>query len=113
MPPASSEPSALQVSPLCLGCMHFGTRNDEKTSFSLLDAYLDAGGNFLDTANNYACWIPGARGDESETLLGRWMRQRNKWKQMRKRRHPSLPLSLPPLSRLKNQLPTTSRPLNR
>ena len=45
-------------------------------SFRILDAYAEASGSFLDTANCYAFWIPGATGDESETLLGRWMRER-------------------------------------
>ncbi|MCP4715956.1 MAG: aldo/keto reductase, partial [Deltaproteobacteria bacterium] len=67
----------LQVSPPCLGCMNFGTYTEESRSRQLLDCYIDSGGNFLDTANNYACWQPGASGDESESVLGRWMQQRN------------------------------------
>ncbi|HSV85322.1 MAG TPA: aldo/keto reductase [Levilinea sp.] len=65
------------VSALCLGAMYFGTRQDEVASFLLLDAYLDAGGSFIDTANIYAHWIGGFRGGESEALLGRWMRARH------------------------------------
>lgn len=65
-----------RVSALSLGCMNFGTRTDEVTSVRLLEAYLAAGGTFLDTANNYAFWVPGASGGESETLLGRWLHER-------------------------------------
>ena len=65
-----------RVSALCLGCMHFGTRVDEETSRGLLDQYADCGGGFLDTANNYAFWVNGFVGGESEELLGRWMRDR-------------------------------------
>ena len=68
--------AGVEVSAFCLGCMFFGTRVDEATSMRLLDHYADAGGSFLDTANNYAFWIPGGRGGESEALLGRWMRLR-------------------------------------
>lgn len=68
--------SGVQVSSLCLGAMYFGTRNDEATSFRLLDQYIDAGGTFIDTANIYAWWVDGFKGRESEALLGRWMRAR-------------------------------------
>lgn len=62
-----------QVSQLALGCMLMGTSTDEQTSAAMLDAYLDAGGSFLDTANCYAWWPgPQWRGGESESLLGRW-----------------------------------------
>lgn len=66
----------IPVSCLCLGAMYFGTRNDEATSFRLLDLYMDAGGFFIDTANIYSHWVLGYRGYESETLLGRWMKAR-------------------------------------
>ncbi len=65
-----------QVSALCLGAMYFGSRNDEATSYQLLDRYVAAGGSFIDTANIYAHWVQGFQGGESEALLGRWMRQR-------------------------------------
>lgn len=68
--------AAVEVSALCLGCMFFGTRVDGETSMGLLDGYTEAGGSFLDTANNYANWVEGGRGGESEELLGRWMRRR-------------------------------------
>jgi aryl-alcohol dehydrogenase-like predicted oxidoreductase len=64
------------VSALCLGTMYFGTTTDEETSRRLLDRYVEAGGRFLDTANAYARWVEGFQGGESETLLGRWFRDR-------------------------------------
>jgi aryl-alcohol dehydrogenase-like predicted oxidoreductase len=68
--------SGLNVSVFCLGAMYFGSRTDAATSWQLLDQYVEAGGNFLDTANIYVRWIPGFSGGESETLLGKWMRER-------------------------------------
>jgi aryl-alcohol dehydrogenase-like predicted oxidoreductase len=68
--------TGVEVSALCLGAMFFGTRNDQATSYRILDAYLDAGGSFIDTANIYAWWVDGFHGGESETLLGKWMRER-------------------------------------
>jgi len=68
--------SGAQVSALCLGAMFFGTRNDEATSFALLDQYVEAGGSFIDTANIYAHWVEGFKGGESEALLGRWIKAR-------------------------------------
>jgi aryl-alcohol dehydrogenase-like predicted oxidoreductase len=65
----------LEVSSWCLGTMHFGSRDDDTKSYALLDQYVEAGGNFLDTANMYAMWI--GIGGESETLLGKWMKERN------------------------------------
>ncbi len=66
----------LVVSELCLGAMFLGTRTDRVASLRVLDAYVDAGGNFIDTANIYAHWVPGFRGGESETLMGEWLRDR-------------------------------------
>lgn len=68
--------SGATVSALCLGTMFFGTTVDEETSFAVLDRYYDAGGRFFDTANNYAVWVDEGGGGESESLLGRWMRER-------------------------------------
>ncbi|MGW3245790.1 aldo/keto reductase [Streptomyces sp. NPDC001070] len=65
-----------KVSTLCLGVLPFGTTVDEETSFAILDRFTEAGGTFVDTADNYACWVAGATGDESELLLGRWLRSR-------------------------------------
>ncbi len=67
--------SPLHVSPLCLGGNVFGWTADERTSFSLLDAWLDAGFNFIDTADVYSRWVPGHRGGESEIVIGRWLKQ--------------------------------------
>jgi len=64
------------VSEIGLGCMYFGSTLDHATSFRLLDRYREAGGSFLDTADCYAFWVPGGRGDESEDTIGRWMRER-------------------------------------
>jgi aryl-alcohol dehydrogenase-like predicted oxidoreductase len=64
----------LRVSQLCLGTMYFGYRTDEATSFAILDRFLEAGGNFLDTANNYGQWHGDA--GESERVIGRWRRSR-------------------------------------
>lgn len=68
--------SGARVSALCLGTMFFGTTVDEATSFRLLDRYHEAGGRFLDTADIYAFWVDGGEGGESESLIGRWMRER-------------------------------------
>ncbi|MFL6694522.1 MAG: aldo/keto reductase [Ramlibacter sp.] len=70
--------SALRVSPLCFGGNVFGWTADEKTSFSLLDAWLDAGFNFVDTADVYSRWVPGHTGGESESVIGKWLRQSGK-----------------------------------
>lgn len=69
--------SNIDVSAVALGCMYFGTRQDKKTSFELLDYYYEAGGRFLDTSNNYAFWIEGANGNESEVTVGEWIKERN------------------------------------
>ena len=65
-----------EVSVLSLGTMHFGTATDEDTSFAILDRYVEGGGTFIDTADNYAFWANGGQGGESEELLGRWRRSR-------------------------------------
>jgi aryl-alcohol dehydrogenase-like predicted oxidoreductase len=65
------------VSALCLGAMYFGTRQNKKVSFNLLDQYFEFGGTFVDTANIYAHWIDGFKGGESETIIGEWMKERN------------------------------------
>jgi aryl-alcohol dehydrogenase-like predicted oxidoreductase len=64
----------MEVAGLALGCMLMGTSTDEATAMEMLDRYVDAGGNFLDTANCYAWWPrAGDRGGESEAVLGRWL----------------------------------------
>jgi aryl-alcohol dehydrogenase-like predicted oxidoreductase len=64
------------VSMLSLGAMRFGTETDEATSFAILDRYVAAGGNFIDTSNNYLYFVNGTQGGESEALLGRWRASR-------------------------------------
>ncbi|MDN5769408.1 MAG: aldo/keto reductase [Microlunatus sp.] len=66
----------LAVSRLCLGGNVFGWTLDEPGAFDVLDAFVAAGGNFIDTAEDYAVWVPGNSGGESETILGRWMAER-------------------------------------
>jgi aryl-alcohol dehydrogenase-like predicted oxidoreductase len=70
--------SGLMVSPLCLGGNVFGWTADEATSFSLLDAWVDAGFNFIDTADVYSGWAPGHVGGESETVIGKWLKASGK-----------------------------------
>jgi aryl-alcohol dehydrogenase-like predicted oxidoreductase len=65
-----------EVSVLSLGAMLMGSRTDEATSFAILDRYVEAGGTFIDTSGNYAFWVNGTQGGESEDLLGRWRRSR-------------------------------------
>ena len=64
----------INVSAVCLGAMMFGTSTSKKDAYTVLDSFLDIGGNFIDTSNNYAHWI--GTGDESETLLGEWLSER-------------------------------------
>lgn len=68
--------AGLTVSNMCLGTMMYGTSTPEQEAFRQLDMFLDMGGNFIDTSNNYAHWYPGASGDESETLLGKYFKER-------------------------------------
>ena len=67
-------PNGLEVSEIALGAMMFGSTTSKEESYEVLDAYMDMGGNFIDTSNNYAHWA--GTGDESETLLGEWMQER-------------------------------------
>ncbi|GAA4235043.1 aryl-alcohol dehydrogenase-like predicted oxidoreductase [Streptosporangium album] len=68
--------SELNLFPLCLGGNVFGWTADRDASFAVLDAYAEAGGNFVDTADVYSEWAPGHSGGESETALGEWMASR-------------------------------------
>ena len=70
--------SGLQVSPLCFGGNVFGWTVDEATSFALLDAWVDAGFNFIDTADVYSRWVPGHAGGESESVIGKWLQRSGK-----------------------------------
>jgi aryl-alcohol dehydrogenase-like predicted oxidoreductase len=68
--------SDLEVTRLCLGGNVFGWTADRDTSFAVLDAYVAAGGNFVDTADSYFWRAPGNSGGESETIIGEWMASR-------------------------------------
>ncbi len=67
--------SGLAVAPLALGGNVFGWTADEQTSFAILDAFVDAGGTMIDTADVYSAWVPGHQGGESETVIGRWLKR--------------------------------------
>jgi aryl-alcohol dehydrogenase-like predicted oxidoreductase len=66
--------SGIQVAPLMLGGNVFGWTADEPTSFKILDAFVDAGLNFIDTADSYSTWVTGHQGGESETIIGNWFK---------------------------------------
>lgn len=68
--------SGLEVSPLSFGGNVFGWTIDENSSFEILDNFIAAGGNFIDTADVYSKWVAGNTGGESETILGKWLKQR-------------------------------------
>ncbi len=68
--------TGLKVSPLCLGTMQFGWTAAPQTSFEIMDAFMEAGGNFLDTADIYSMWVEGHSGGESETVIGQWLKER-------------------------------------
>jgi aryl-alcohol dehydrogenase-like predicted oxidoreductase len=70
--------SALELAPIMLGGNVFGWTIDEKTSFGILDAFIDAGFNAVDTSDSYARWIPGSPGGESETIIGNWLKRSGK-----------------------------------
>jgi aryl-alcohol dehydrogenase-like predicted oxidoreductase len=67
----------LNVSALCLGTMQFGWTADEQTSFAIMDAFVEAGGTFIDTADIYSFWVDGNPGGVSETIIGNWLQERN------------------------------------
>ncbi len=75
MTPRKLGTTGLDVAPLALGGNVFGWTADEATSFRVLDAFVDAGFNLVDTADVYTRWVPGNRGGESETILGKWLKQ--------------------------------------
>jgi aryl-alcohol dehydrogenase-like predicted oxidoreductase len=74
--------TGLKVSPLCLGTMQWGWTADEPTSYAIMDGFVDAGGNFLDTADVYSRWVEGNAGGVSEEIIGRWMQERGNRQQM-------------------------------
>ena len=65
--------SGLHIAPLALGGNVFGWTADEATSFAILDRFVDLGFSLVDTANVYSTWVPGHKGGESETIIGRWL----------------------------------------
>ncbi|MFI5349384.1 MAG: aldo/keto reductase [Elusimicrobiota bacterium] len=70
--------SGISVAPLALGGNVFGWTSDEKASFAVLDAFVDAGFDLVDTADCYSFWIPGHKGGESEEIIGRWLARSGK-----------------------------------
>lgn len=68
--------SAIEVSVLCLGTDSLGSKINQETSFQIMDLYREKGGNFIDTANFYASWVPGCQGGESESTIGAWLTER-------------------------------------
>jgi len=70
--------SSLSVAPLAFGGNVFGWSADEQRSFDLLDAFVDAGFNLVDTADVYSAWVPGNYGGESETIIGKWLKRSGK-----------------------------------
>lgn len=73
--------SGLEIAPLAFGGNVFGWTADEATSFRLLDAFLEAGFDFVDTADVYSKWAPGNQGGESETIIGKWLKRSGKRQQ--------------------------------
>ena len=67
--------SGIEVAPLALGGNVFDWTADEAASFAVLDAFVDAGGTMIDTADVYSAWAPGHKGGESEALIGRWLKR--------------------------------------
>ena len=68
--------TGLRISEICLGSMQFKWTTDEATSYAVLDAFYEAGGNFIDTADVYSRWAPGLKGGEAETIIGEWMKRK-------------------------------------
>src|SRR3978361_818405 len=73
MQPRALGHTGLQIAPIVFGGNVFGWTVDQQRSFELLDAFVDAGFNAIDTADVYSRWVPGHQGGESETILGRWL----------------------------------------
>ncbi len=68
--------TGLKVSDICLGTMQFKWTTDEASSYAVLDAFFEAGGNFIDTADIYSRWAEGLKGGEAETVIGEWMKRK-------------------------------------
>jgi aryl-alcohol dehydrogenase-like predicted oxidoreductase len=75
MGPRKLGKSGFEIAPLVLGGNVFGWTADEATSFTILDAFVAAGFNLIDTADVYSVWVPGNKGGESETVIGRWLKR--------------------------------------
>jgi aryl-alcohol dehydrogenase-like predicted oxidoreductase len=69
----------IELSAVCLGAAGFGVKLTEERAFEILDAFTEAGGNFIDTANVYCRWVPG-KANCSEEIIGRWLKSRNAYK---------------------------------
>jgi aryl-alcohol dehydrogenase-like predicted oxidoreductase len=67
--------SGLETAPLVFGGNVFGWTVDESSALALLDYFVDAGFNMLDTADIYPKWVPGNQGGESETIIGKWLKK--------------------------------------
>jgi aryl-alcohol dehydrogenase-like predicted oxidoreductase len=67
--------SDLQIAPIVFGGNVFGWTVDQSSAFRILDAFVDAGFNAIDTADTYSRWVPGNKGGESETIIGNWLKQ--------------------------------------
>jgi aryl-alcohol dehydrogenase-like predicted oxidoreductase len=74
--------SGIEVAPLTFGGNVFGWTLNERKSFEILDAFVAAGFNFIDTADSYSRWVPGHEGGESETIIGKWMKERSNREQV-------------------------------
>ena len=70
--------SGVDIAPLVFGGNVFGWTADEETSFALLDAFVEAGFDAIDTADAYSRWVPGHSGGESETIIGKWLKARGR-----------------------------------
>lgn len=68
--------TGLKISELCLGTMQFGWTTDEAAGFEVMDAFVEAGGNFIDTADVYSSWAENNPGGVAEQIIGRWMKAR-------------------------------------
>lgn len=77
--------SDLMVSPISFGGNVFGWTLNERESFRILDEFFDRGFNFIDTADSYSIWVPGHKGGESETIIGKWMKMRGNRDQVGRR----------------------------
>lgn len=74
--------TGMKVSPLCLDTMQWGWTADEETAFEVMDAFVEAGGNFIDTADIYSRWVEGNPGGVAEEVIGRWMKERGNRRQI-------------------------------